>query len=582
VLGGSAITWIPKVVENKILPIFKLEHRQYVALALLWLLVMAYLPMMYYSKASHLTGAFLAGLSFSQVEGVHHTFIAEAGSIMEWLLRIFFSASIGFQVPIKYFCNSAVIAWGFAFYIAVLGKLPVGFFAPKYKEKLPEDYPFNPYTRDVTIASVAMTCRGEFSFIIAAFGIGESLLDAELYSAIIFAVLLSSITSPIVLTLVLRYYNRLAAKYIEQDQLDKSLVGGRSPLYLNIQIRSTIVSGMQKSIKNCVNSLGLFVIDQRSWHPRGRDIVATELYAVDGKTMVDVTMSLQRVVSLGHRDSKGEELGDDHVTFGSVEPTFIPEDQPASSGRDYINERCAEIREALLSHSDLANANVKVLQWVPLADVMTKHTTDHEVSVEAMIIGEATTALKNKETIDTLVDETPSVRPRSKRLSGPISFAYAEKETKKETESEADGVIDEPLQPLEEIVPVTRPIRQYSTGIRRRPRRKKTVSSPAVGGLDLWREDSKAQDAAMAGAPTSPLQNDLQSGIRYGVARRQRMPSDLGAIAENTPLIEERLGGIVRHAISNESPQASGAFGSIFSHSLQSSRILFWRSSTDD
>jgi len=84
VLGGSAITWIPKVVDNKILPLFKLEHRQYVALALLWLLVMAYLPMMYYSKASHLTGAFLAGLSFSQVEGVHHTFIAEAGSIMEW------------------------------------------------------------------------------------------------------------------------------------------------------------------------------------------------------------------------------------------------------------------------------------------------------------------------------------------------------------------------------------------------------------------------------------------------------------------------------------------------------------------
>jgi len=476
-----------------------------------------------------------------------------------------------------------VIAWGFAFYIAVLGKLPVGFFAPKYKEKLPEDYPFNPYIRDVTITSVAMTCRGEFSFIIAAFGIGESLLDAELYSAIIFAVLLSSITSPIVLTLVLRYYNRLAAKYLEQDQLDKSLVGGRSPLHLNIQIRSTIVPGMQTSIKNCANSLGLFVIDQRSWRPRGRDVVATELYAVDGKTMVDVAMSLQRVVSLEHRNSKGGELGEDRVTFVAAEPTIILEDQPVSSGRDHINERCAEIREALLSHSDLANANVKVLQWVPLADAKTTHSTDHDLSVEAMIIGEATTALKNKETIDTLLDETPSVRPkRSKRLSGPISFAYAEKETKKETESEADGVINEPLQPLEEVSPVTQSIGQYSTGLRRRPRRKKTVSSPAVGGLDLWREDSKAQDAAMAGALASPVQYDLQSGIRYGVARRQRMPSDLGAIAENTPLIEERLGGIVRRAIPNESPQASGAFGSIFSHSLESPQILFRRSSTDD
>ena len=84
VLGTAALTVIPYIVEDKILPRFKLEHQQYVAGGLLYLLVMAYLPLMYYSKASHLTGAFLAGLSFSQVEGVHHTFITEAGSIMEW------------------------------------------------------------------------------------------------------------------------------------------------------------------------------------------------------------------------------------------------------------------------------------------------------------------------------------------------------------------------------------------------------------------------------------------------------------------------------------------------------------------
>lgn len=84
VLGISAITWIPYVVEKKILPRFRPDQQQYVAFSLLWILVMAYLPMMYYSKASHLTGAFLAGLAFSQVEGVHHTFVTDAGQIMEW------------------------------------------------------------------------------------------------------------------------------------------------------------------------------------------------------------------------------------------------------------------------------------------------------------------------------------------------------------------------------------------------------------------------------------------------------------------------------------------------------------------
>lgn len=587
-LGAMAITgiripfcnWyipgIPQFLEGRVLPRFKPEHRQYVAFALLWLLVMAYLPMMYYSKASHLTGAFLAGLSFSQVEGVHHTFITEAGSIMEWLLRIFFSASIGFQVPIRMFGNSSVVAWGFAFYVAVLGKLPVGLFAPKYNEKLPEDYPFNPYVRDVMITSVAMTCRGEFSFIIAAFSIGESLLDEELYSAIIFAVLLSSITSPIILTLVLRHYNRLAAKYLEQGQLDKSGVGGRGPLHVNIQIRSSVVPGMQTSIKNCVNSLGLFVIDQRSWSPRGLDVVvATELYAVDGKTKVDLNKALRRVGSLSEHpqpvakvmEAEGEE---GHVTFNDDEPTIIPEGEPVpTSELDFITQRCEEIRNALRSHPDLVDANVKVLQWVPMADALNKHS---ESARDVMIVGEATAALKNKETIDTLVDEKPSVRitKRSKMLSGPVSFQDAERERQADAESEAEEKVSAtPLKPLEEGVSSEFQTmgQQQSEGLRRRPRRVRTVSSPAVGGLDLWKEDSKAQDAAIAGAPSPPVQYDLQSGMRYGMGRRQRVASDLGVIVENTPTIEERLGGIVRHPLNDSSPSD---LGGILRHTVDS------------
>mmetsp|Transcript_21173 Transcript_21173/g.28166 ORF Transcript_21173/g.28166 Transcript_21173/m.28166 type:complete len:1051 (-) Transcript_21173:3288-6440(-) len=563
VLGLSAITWIPSTVNNKILPRFKPEHRPYAALVLLSLLVMAYLPMMFYSRASHLTGAFLAGLAFSQVEGVHHAFVSEAGSIMGWLLRIFFSASIGFQVPIKNFGNKNVIAWGFAFYVAVLGKLPVGFFAPKYQEKVPKNYPFNPYTRDVVVTSVAMTCRGEFSFIIAAFGLGEGLLDSELYSAIIFGVLLSSITSPILLTLILRYYNHLASKYLEQDQLDKSNAGGKAPLYVNIQIRSAVVRGMQGSIKRCVNSLGLFVIDQRSWHPRGLDVVvATELYAVDSKTMVDIVMALRKLENhnIPSASPGGEELGHANNSLNN-KSSIIPEDEQAPSIHDYVAERCEEIRQALLHCPDLVDANVKVLQWVPLADAMNQNsklsTSEKNLAVETSIIGEVTATLKNKETIDTLVDEHPSVKKtRLKALSGPLSFGKTKEQI--EHDMEAGELVDNPFQP-EPVTSTVSSIGQPSEGLRRRPRRVKTVSSPAVSGFDLWREDTRVQDAAIAGAPTTPVQYDLQSGVRYGVARRQRMPSDLSAIVENAPSIEERLDGIVRHRLDDNS-SAQGHF----------------------
>lgn len=66
----------------------------------------------------------------------------------------------------------------------------------------------------------------------------------------------------------------------------------------------------------------------------------------------------------------------------------------------------------------------------------------------------------------------------------------------------------------------------------------------------MWQEDRVAQAAAVSGA-APVVQYDLQAGtMRYG-ARRQRMKSDLGAIAENAPAIEERLNGIVRHTIDN-------------------------------
>jgi hypothetical protein len=179
---------------------------------------------------------------------------------------------------------------------------------------------------------------GEFSFIIASFGVANKLLDEALYSAIIFAVLLSAITSPIILTLLLKYYNRKSIEYVEKGlgKLKMTERGGvYVPLHLTIQIRSEIVAGMQSSIKQCCNSLGLFVIDQRSWLPRGiGTIVASELYAIDGKTMVNASKSTSE-----HEDE-------------------------SQSGDAVVTLRCAEIRAALLNHPDLVDANVKVMQWV--------------------------------------------------------------------------------------------------------------------------------------------------------------------------------------------------------------------------
>jgi hypothetical protein len=62
----------------------------------------------------------------------------------------------------------------------------------------------------------------------------------------------------------------------------------------------------------------------------------------------------------------------------------------------------------------------------------------------------------------------------------------------------------------------------------------------------IEQEDKKAQDAALTGAPVMPVAYNLD--VPRHTARRHRAPSDLGIIAENTPTIEERLGGLVRQS----------------------------------
>jgi Kef-type K+ transport system membrane component KefB len=76
VLGFVGIKIIPIAVEDYILPCFSEERRDFVGFGLLFFLLAAYLPLLYYSGASYLTGAFLAGLSFSQIHSVHAQYVS--------------------------------------------------------------------------------------------------------------------------------------------------------------------------------------------------------------------------------------------------------------------------------------------------------------------------------------------------------------------------------------------------------------------------------------------------------------------------------------------------------------------------
>ena len=198
---------------------------------------------------------------------------------------------------LQLFGDPYVIGWGFILYVCVLAKLPLAFYVPQF-EDVKEGASYNPFLRDRIIAALAMTCRGEFSFIIAAFALGEGLFTAQMYAAIVWAVLLSCITSPFMLLNVIKYFNKIQLNYLASTNPIKLQAKdgdgpSESPLFLHIKAKAPASGGMQEQFRKIVNELGLEVVERRTnRNGRGLDaIVQTDLYVRD----TTLTVKLQKI-----------------------------------------------------------------------------------------------------------------------------------------------------------------------------------------------------------------------------------------------------------------------------------------------
>jgi hypothetical protein len=252
------------------------------------------------------------------------------------------------------------VGWGFAFYVAVLAKLPLGLFSPRFTSKVPAGYPFDPYWRDVILTGIAMTSRGEFSFIIASFAITSGLVTNAEYAAVVWAVLLSCATSPFMLLSTIKYYNNLLEGYSEKIE-DMSVPKDRKVhLYLSIQARTGVLWGLRDKLDRAADDLGLVTIDHRSWHPRGLNAtVVTEMYVQDSTTMLTVPMENEEDkgaaaldAEKGEKDTEKETEEDNNIAAAAGSKTGVEAaagtpvraqfDQEAEN--EMVVARCEEVR----------------------------------------------------------------------------------------------------------------------------------------------------------------------------------------------------------------------------------------------
>ena len=226
ILGGYiAVYVLPPILDRQIFSRIKKENHGSVGLGLMFLILFGMMPATYYAKSSFLLGAFISGLVFCRNHDVHVRFVSQFKRLLQWLMRIFFAASIGFQVPIKDFGDRKVIGFGILFTVALLGKLAVGFIVPNFNNA---DKFRGLHLRDCLVTGFSMAAEGEFAFVIAVFAKDQELIEADLYASIVLAVLISTIIPPFALRFTISYFNNLAQKILnEAEELERHR--GRSP-----------------------------------------------------------------------------------------------------------------------------------------------------------------------------------------------------------------------------------------------------------------------------------------------------------------------------------------------------------------
>jgi Kef-type K+ transport system membrane component KefB len=188
--GSLGIFFWPKVVhwmEER------LEARRFneAMMVLMFTLLLGYGSFTMY-LGTHLWGAFVAGMSFAGVHKAHHIWSQQTKRITSWMLRIFFSCTVAFAIPVQALLTLESFAYGSILGIVacILTKVVSGVCMGKPR----------------FVIGWAMVGRAEFAYLIAEMAKSGGIMSAELFAIVVWSLLYATIVAPIVFKKVLTNY----------------------------------------------------------------------------------------------------------------------------------------------------------------------------------------------------------------------------------------------------------------------------------------------------------------------------------------------------------------------------------------
>lgn len=135
---------------------------------------------------NHLWGCYFAGMSFSCLEPhdhAHHVWERQTKRVVTWLVRIFFSCTIAFSIPITTLLSASALWKGVLMGLGpcILTKVLSALFMGEAR----------------FLIGWAMVGRAEFNFLIAQMAVSANMLDDETFSVVIWAFLWATLLAPL-------------------------------------------------------------------------------------------------------------------------------------------------------------------------------------------------------------------------------------------------------------------------------------------------------------------------------------------------------------------------------------------------
>jgi len=224
-LWPKLISWaLSKIPETKAETKLTLHHE---LLFLLMVTVLIAYAQITHLCGTHLWGCFIAGMSFAMWKEAHHVWVRQTKRMTSWMIRIFFSATVAFSIPIEDLLSMEAFLKGTLLGIGpcILSKVLCA--------------PFMGDSRFVI--GWAMVGRAEFAYLIGQMAAASGLMDAKVFSIVIWALLYATVFAPFIFRVVLNRY--VKKNFSEDDVVRAGTNGSLGGEAIEHWQRSTLASG---------------------------------------------------------------------------------------------------------------------------------------------------------------------------------------------------------------------------------------------------------------------------------------------------------------------------------------------------